>query len=120
MEDSHHILFPRQEWELRPDAKNIRRSPLLIPRMNREVHNELHQNCPPVPLLGYYALQRILRDFHPQVTTLTTMDNLMEMIETSNGPRTHAIERHMAELAVWAIDLQRPFIAEGMTRSTYL
>jgi hypothetical protein len=43
------------------------------------------------------------------------MDNLMLAIEHSAGPKTHQIERDLAELAVWAISLQKPFVEEGLT-----
>lgn len=113
--DIHHILFNRQEWTLRQDAESLREQPLLKPRMEREVHNELHRHCPPVPPLGYYALFRVRRDFEVGSDVFSTMDNLLGAIETANkSPKSHAIERSLGELTMQAIDLQRPFIREGL------
>jgi hypothetical protein len=49
------------------------------------------------------------------------MDNLMLAIEKAgNHPRAHIVEKKLAELAVWAIDLQRPFIAEMTDNRRYI
>ena len=114
--DDHHILHNRQEWELRPNAKRLRQTPSLIARLERPLHDEIHRECPPVPLLGHYALERTVRLFEAGSTTLESMDNLMLAIEqSSQHPKAHDIEKHLAELAVWAIDLQRPFIGRIRT-----
>lgn len=115
MMDRHHILHFKPEWTLRPQAKLLRDTPTLIPRIDREVHNEIHRNAPGVPPLGHYALQRIVSDFYPQRTTLATLDDLMLAIENSTRtPKAHPIEIQMAELAVQALDIQRPFLREAL------
>lgn len=109
--DSHHVLWPRQEYTLRPEAKKLRESQGLVPKIDRSLHDEIHRNCPPVPLLGFHALQRTLREFQPHPDTLISMDNLMFAIEISGKhPKAHDIERELAALAVQAIDLQREFL----------
>jgi hypothetical protein len=109
----HHLAFSRHEWSLRPEAKRIRQTPSLIPSLPFAVHNRLHRACPPVPLLGFHALQIVQREFRPTGDTLETMDNLLFAIEASaNSPRTHEIERGVAHLAIAAIELQRPFLLE--------
>lgn len=114
MQDRHHILFNRQEWSLRPDALSLRENPALIATMDRQVHNELHDHCPAVPLLGHHALLRTLNFFESSPDQLESMDNLMKSIEqASNHPKAHIIEKHLAELAVWSIDLQTPFVADA-------
>lgn len=118
--DRHHILHHKQEWTLREKAELLRESPPLIPSIPREVHNEIHANCPPVPLLGYHALARTLSSYVPLWgDTLGSMDNLMfAMEEAQSHPRAHAIERDLAELAIQAVDLQRPYIREGLGHGT--
>lgn len=118
MLDAHHILHNKQEWSLRPEANQLRTNRLLIPLIDREVHNELHRACPAVPLLGFHALRRIARDFEQDFDTIGTVDNLLLSMEKANtDPRNHAIERSLGELAIEAIDLQRPFLIEGMPRT---
>lgn len=113
--DSHHILHNRQEWSLRPEARRLRETRTLIPYIDRSVHNEIHATCPPVPALGYYALKLVESRFHEGSGTLQSMDNLMAAIEVSSRhPRSHQIERDLAQLAIQAIDLQRPIIAEAL------
>lgn len=113
--DRHHILHNRQEWTLRPDAKKLRNTESLVPLITRETHVAIHRHCPPVPLLGFHALRRTLKYFEPDDDTLGTVDRLMQSIEIAvNDPRTHPIEKQLAQLAVWAIDLQRPFLRDEL------
>lgn len=114
--DGHHILHHRQEWTLRPEAAALRESPPLIVEIPRSLHNEIHKNVPPVPLLGHYALFRTLRAYNPvQGDSLASIDNLLLAIEeAARSPKSHAIEKTLAELAVEAIDLQRPYIKQGI------
>lgn len=115
--DGHHVLHSKLEWSLRPEARALRETPSLIPRLDRRVHDEIHQECPPVPLLGHYALARTVRTFEPTGHTMTDIDRLMKAIETSSDhPKAHDLERDLALLAVQAIDLQRPFIAAEIGR----
>lgn len=113
----HHILHEHTAWASRGDARDLRNTQSLIPRIPTEVHRELHEQCPHVPLLGSYALRAINNDlFVPTGRTLQDMDGLMSAIErASRHPRVHMIERDLAGLAIEAIDLQRPFIRKGLT-----
>lgn len=117
MRDRHHILNSRVEWTLRPHAAKLRGTPSLIPTLDREVHEELHRECPPVPLLGAYALRGTLERFVPTHDVLRDMDGLMEAIERSSRHRmVHPIERDLAGLAIEAIDMQRPYIIDGIIK----
>lgn len=117
MRDRHHLLNPRMEWSLRPQAAKLRGTPSLIPRIDREIHEEIHRECPPVPLLGVYALRGTLERFVPTHDTLKDMDNLMSAIESSSRHRmVHPIERDLAGLAIEAIDMQRPYIMDGIIK----
>lgn len=113
--DKHHVLFDKASWTLRKEGIYVREQPSLKPAIDRDAHNELHRNCPPVPALGYYALRRVSRDFVPGSTPLRSMSNLTRSIEASSRHlNVHRIEKELAGLAVEAIDLQRPYIKEGL------
>jgi len=117
-QDRHHLLFSRQEWTLRPDAERLRETRTLVPVLDRSLHNEIHATCPPVPLLGYYALRLVATRFEEGNNTLQSMDNLMSAIDVSSRhPRAHQIERDLAQLAIQAIDLQRDYVADAMPRN---
>ena len=118
--DAHHSLFNRQEWSMRPEAKKLRETPTLITKMERSDHDLIHRHCPPVPLLGYYALVRTLHTFQEGDNSLESIENLMRAIEkSSTHPKTHEIERRLSDLAVWSLDLQRPFIADVLRRNSW-
>lgn len=115
MENHHHILNPRQEWSLRPEGRRLRNNHLLIPELDVDVHKELHENCPTVPLLGLYALRAINCEPWEGKDTLTSVDNLLVVIhEMLKRPRFHPVDRELGELAIHAIDLQKPYIKEGL------
>lgn len=115
MIDRHHILFHKREWELRKESKSIRENQLLIPYLDRDVHEELHRECPPVPNLDYFCLQSMRKHFRQGRDTLGTMDNLMKAIEKGvDNNRFHELQIAMAMLSIEAIELQKPYIKEGI------
>lgn len=117
--DVHHLLFPRQEWSLRPDAKRLRETQGLTVRIDRSLHDEIHRECPPIPLLGFYALQRTIREFYPARDPVASIDNLAEAIDiATRHPRAHRIEQDLAQLTIQAIMLERPFVADYMASQT--
>ena len=112
-QDKHHLIFDRVSWTSRPEAKRLREDRSLIVRLDRSEHNELHRHAVAIPLLGYHALVRTLRDYEAGDTPLESVDNLMSTIEkVGQHPAAHPIEKKLSELAVWALDLERPFIAD--------
>lgn len=113
--DAHHILHTAREWRLRPEGIALREHPSLIPRISRDSHEALHRACPPVPLLGYHALRRIVSLWTPDIDTMKSMDNLLFAIEEASwDPRSHPLESKLAELVMQGVDVQRPFIREGL------
>lgn len=116
--DNHHIIFNRQEWSLRQDARLIREHPSLIVNMERSLHEEIHASCPAVPLLGHAALQIVRANWTPDYNTLTSMDNLLFAIDSvAAHPRSHSIERAQALLTSQAVELQRPYIIIGVVEN---
>lgn len=107
--DRHHILHERVEWTARPQAAALRERPELIPTIDRAVHEELHHVSPAVPLLGYYALNRVTQLYEPvRGDTLASIDNLQFAIEQAGRHRkAHRVERGIAELAVEALSIQK-------------
>lgn len=117
MFDGHHIFNTKGQWTSSAEAASLRNQPSLIPKIDREVHNELHANCPAVPLLGYHALMRVNKEFYPQRNTLDSIDDLLLAINSAaKHEKAHHIERSLAQLAAHAIELQIPFIREGLIR----
>lgn len=111
--DKHHIVHTEAHWAASTLGKAIRNDPSLIAKTRRENHEELHRAVPAVPLINYYTMQRTLKYYEPQDNPLESAEALMTAIEqAANHPKAHIIEKHLAELAVWAIDLQRPFLTE--------
>jgi hypothetical protein len=114
---NHHILHEAWAWNSNIRAKELRDTRSLIPRIPRDVHDELHEACPHVPILGSYALAATVKHFEPTGDTMRDMDGVMSAIErASRHPRAHMIERDLAGLAIEAIDLQRPYIRKGLIR----
>lgn len=113
--DRHHVLFNKREWESRPQYKELRENSGLIVPIDRDIHNELHRSITQVPVLGYYGIMAVHKEFYRGRTHLQTIDNLMFSLERAQEhPRLSEIEKGLAGLALQAIELQRPFIIEGI------
>ena len=113
--DEHHIINRKREWELRPEAYRIRAVKSLRPVIPRVIHNAIHAHTPPVPLLGYETLVQVQKNFRPTSDTLETLDLLCDsIVEAGRHPRAHPIERELGELTIEALQLQVPFLREGL------
>lgn len=85
--------------------------------MDSEVHRELHREVPLVPLLGYYGVMAVEREFSKGRDYLGTVDNLMSALDkTSHNERLSRIERSLSSLALESVEMQRPFIEDGLIR----
>lgn len=116
--DNHHMLFSRSDWNSRPEATRLRTFHSLIANIPRGLHEEIHAECPPVPLLGYYALMNTYRAFEPEDTPLAALDSLIFAIDhSSDHPRAHELERQLAHVAAQTLALQRPFIKQTTRRT---
>ena len=119
--DVHHIVHHRQEWELRPEGKAIRTAKGLMPRIYRPIHEDIHDNCPSIPLLGFEALRAVLSIYEPHEDTMKSLQRLMSAIEVSGKrPRSYPIERDLGELAIEALSLQIPYLEEALSHQTYI
>lgn len=115
--DRHHILFSQAMHSIYPQGVSLRGEPALIPRMYQEPHRELHRHIPIVPPIPYYGLMKVRRDFVSTGDTFQDISQLQRLIEVSSRhPRTHEIEKGMGQLTIQALELQIPFLKDGMVR----
>lgn len=112
--DTHHAIYHRQEWTLRPQAELIRESPGLKIKMPRSDHEWLHNQTEAIPLLGYHALCAVNREYDDVPgDTIASMDNLLFAIEKSNhGRQVKPIERSLGELTMAAVEHERDILKE--------
>lgn len=109
--DLHHVVFPRKMYEIYPQGKAIRNA-ILVRDMWRADHENLHRNVSPLPVLGYYALQRVARDMDSYYADpLEGIDDFCYAVENSNRHRNcKPMERKLGELAIETIREQIPYI----------
>lgn len=114
--NDHHILHHKKQHEATPDNDFLRRrAPGMMARMAIDAHDELHQNCPGVPPLDVWTAMRVRRLYVPTDNPLQGIENYMRAVEQAmKHPRSHHIERALSQLAIHAVDLQRPYIREGL------
>lgn len=109
--DVHHILHTENQWNASRVSKSLRQEPSLQIRLDRERHEELHANAPTVPLLGAHALMSVRRDFEPSHNHQKAIDSLLFAIEKAGKhPRAHVLETSLAQLAIWSIEEQIPYL----------
>jgi hypothetical protein len=114
--NDHHILHHAKQHEATPDNHWLRTKALgMIACMDIDAHDALHKACPGVPPLDIWTAQRVRRLYVPNPNPLIAIENYMRAVETaSDHPKSHFIERQLSDLAIHAVDLQRPFIREGL------
>lgn len=117
MRDRDHLLNTEKQWTSERFAALLRRHQSLIFDVDREIHELKHRECPPVPLLGHFALQGAFNRYHATYDPTKDIDGLCLAIDqATKGDRFHQIERDQAGLTIEAIQIQKPYIYEGIIR----
>ena len=109
-------MFYRKLHEATPVHKMFRAKQLgLVALMGADEHRALHSAVPGVPVLDIFAQQRVASIYKPTHNILDNMELYMLAVEEAMAsPKSHSIERQVASLAIHAVDLQRPFVREGL------
>ena len=112
----HHIIFTDATQCAQLATKAIRNCLWLRPRMHQEPHDDIHKALATVPVLDHYTAQRVQRLFHPHPGNyLSTVDNLMFAVdEAIQHPKVRIIERGLGELVIAALEIQKPFLRDGI------
>lgn len=118
-QNKHHPIHNRVEWSSRPESRYIRENPSILFPMEVPLHAELHRECPEVPLLGVNALQEIVRIWVPDYSNkLRSLGLLQLAIErASHNKHSHKVQSALAELVLYSIDLQIPYLTESIDLS---
>lgn len=109
----HHLAFDRIPWSSFPDVAKIRGTRSLIPHIYRDVHDDLHDHCPPIPVMGRFVMSRVNYLFTPVDETFADIDNLCRAFDKATKQST-PLERDMAGLCIEAIREQISFIRRGI------
>lgn len=107
----HHVIHNRQEWSLRKPGLWLREQPSLIKRIDVDTHRDIHDECPPIPLLGHLALMRVAHLYIPGRNVSESIDNLSFAIEEAGEhKKAKPFERKLGNLAIEALQMQKPFL----------
>ena len=112
----HHVLFNRNTWRGSQTSKEIRENYWLKVPLDSLAHTALHKAVSVVPLPDRHTIQRVSFSFAPvEGDYIATMHSLIDNIgRASLHPKTQPLERDLAGLAIRAIEMQIPFIEEGL------
>ena len=112
MIDRHHPIHTRAHWTSSRDAETLREK-YLYP-VDRQVHELLHRECAPVPLLGFHAVRHVLGSVYPRGNPQRDLDQLSLAIERAGKhPRAHPLEAKLGALAIEAIQAQIPYLIDN-------
>ena len=115
--NNHHTQFYKAIHESQNDLRRLRRDPRLIVSIETGAHNELHRNVAMVPPLPMHMAGRALANFWEYGDAGDPIDNLqnyMRSIEkAAKHPKAKELEKTIAETAVWACEMQIPWIQQG-------
>lgn len=115
--EKHHTLFNRYAWTANQNLEALREDRRLIVPLDPDTHRELHKEVSHVPPLSYHMARHVLRAYseYEADTYLHNVENLQRSIEHAKShPRADRIEREVASTALYALDLQKPFIDESL------
>lgn len=125
LSDKHHVLFPRDLWGASKNARFLReKSGLIVPMLYYHHHSVLHKKCPPVALPTEDMLFVVcdeMAQMHFSDDPLKQIDNLLLAMNTSikHIKRNQEYYRLIMELAMGAIEMQIPYIKDGMPRKYF-
>lgn len=118
MIDRHHLLFERNNWDATAPGRTLRATPSLIPKLDREVHEQIHRDIPSIPILGHAAMLAIRMRFNPTGDTLRDMDGFaLAYDRATKSPRSHQAERDIAGIAIEQFLKQKAYVMEGILRA---
>ena len=117
----HHILFSRRLWRSQDPSLKLREQQWLKPLLDDEVHLALHKAVYGIPVPDWDMSQSILSHFEPSVGDyVRSLDNLLTAVENTKHDRhTNVIQRELGQVVLHSIELQRPFIIEGLINGTH-
>lgn len=118
MSRGHHVLFEAKLWQAHDVNKQLRNKPGLIIPIRHDVHDELHKEiaCQPVP--PYRQGQAVLGIYRDNPDDhIKSVYNLMRAFEIATlHPRVREAERSIGQLAIHTLEMQLPFIREGILK----
>ncbi|RTL04868.1 hypothetical protein EKK58_09600 [Candidatus Dependentiae bacterium] len=122
--DQHHMLFYRKAYDSMEETRLMRRDDRLIIPLDVLTHQALHKevSCVPPPSihLARAAMQEF-QDFSKSKDYLVNIDNFQKSIDrASKLYKMREIEKHIGQLIIHAIDLQKPFIKSGSVPQEYI
>lgn len=113
--EKHHILHHRALHEANKDSKILRNSLGMIALIDPDAHDALHRACPGVPPLDIWTAQRARSIMVPHPNPIQAIDNYLYAVDRATlSPKSHQIERDLAALTMMAVELQKPYIKEGL------
>lgn len=112
--DYHHYCYYKGVWEMN-ELREIRENPRHKVLIHRMGHIALHRAVECVPPLSVHLAGNVIQELkaYDDKDPLTNLDNLQSSINYAKTyPRTSELEKRIAELTIYALDLQKPFIKE--------
>lgn len=117
MFDRHHIQWTRANYMRLPETRRLRQQPGLIPTIYRDVHEDIHSECEPVPALSRKMASKVLEIYqdYPD-NNLRSIDNYLLSVDKAID-KLDEQDRYIGQLAIMAIEKQIPYIAYGLRDS---
>ena len=114
--DRDHLLFYKQEWTANQLARLLRNNTMLIPPLDRVVHEAKHDAVSFVPPLGRFTLAIVARDYKAVPRDyVASLDGLIStMDDTTHDKRLPADERAYTGATIDALERSRPFVVQGL------
>jgi hypothetical protein len=114
--NGHHVLFEKSLWRSNEPLKKLRASPGLKPGLDSDIHNSLHAACGFVPAFNYVFASQVFTRFidRPNNPNIAVENLLFAIDDVVHNRRLKQVEKQVGELAIISIEMQRPFIKDGL------
>lgn len=116
MTNRHHVLFPRTIHESTHIGNELRSKSILIPRMDEDIHAELHDEISFVPMLNHYMGSRILKLMNQTRahSPINGMKNYMLAVENSmEHSKVNELDRQLGRVVIESVGAQIPFVEKS-------
>lgn len=116
--ERHHLLWPKKLHEIQAPNRELRQLNTSMGYLDHDSHTALHQAISGVPVFSYQIALGALK----HLDTLNYTENPIERLEQLQTslevsmlqPRADRIERELSELAIYALELQKPFFDKSL------
>lgn len=115
----HHVNYHRAAWNSHEATRDLRRTPELIPPLEKDAERAIHTGIAVVPLLDPVTSFWVRNNFEPvKGNYVASMYEYVSTLEDAiKHPKSSTLQRALTALTAQAVEMQIPFVREGLVET---